>query len=118
VSGTAVDKAGNTETATVRVSIDRTPPSVVASRSPQPNANGWNNTPVVVTFSASDALSGVATNGISTPVTLSNDGPGQTANGTAVDGAGNVGTDTESGIHVDRTKPKIPVPSSAAPGAH
>src|SRR5205814_5803599 len=77
--------------------------------------NGWNNTPVVVAFSAIDGLSGVAAGSVTAPVTLSTDGAGQSASGTATDIAGNVGRAAVSGINIDRTKPSIAVSLSPAP---
>ena len=59
VTGTATDTAGNTATATVTVSIDTTAPTITATVTPAPNAAGWNNTAVTVTFTCSDPVSGV-----------------------------------------------------------
>jgi hypothetical protein len=58
---------GGTATGQVTLKIDETPPSVpsgTAARSP--DANGWYNRPVAVTFTASDATSGIASCGGST----------------------------------------------------
>lgn len=105
VSGTAVDKAGNTAMTGVTLNIDKTPPIVTASQSPPANTNGWNNSPVVVTFAATDSLSGVAPGSLSPPVTLSAEGTNQSATGHAMDLAGNVSSVTLSGINIDRTPP-------------
>ena len=48
----SVDIAGNEEahdTATIR--IDQTVPGIAHTQTPPPNGNGWNNTPVTVSFS-------------------------------------------------------------------
>ncbi len=58
VTGTAVDRAGNTATASVSVNLDKAPPSITATATPAANASGWNNTDVTVSFVCSDALSG------------------------------------------------------------
>ena len=54
---------------------------------PAPNANGWNNTDVTVTFTCADAASGIAS--CTSPVTVTTEGAGQEICGTAIDNAGN-----------------------------
>src|SRR5262245_5994474 len=102
VTGPAAENAGNKATATVTRNIDKTAPVVTATPAPAANANGWNNTPVVVSFAATDALSGVNPASVTTPVTLSSDGANLSATGQATDLAGNVGTATKAGINIDR----------------
>jgi hypothetical protein len=118
VVGTAVDNAGNTATTSVTLNIDKAPPIVTATQSPDPNANGWNSGPVVVRFAATDALSGVALGSVSVTVTLSTDGANQSATGVANDIAGNVGSATRTGINIDQTKPTITVAFSPASNAN
>src|SRR4051812_154563 len=61
ISGTVTDLAGNTATATTApIQIDLSQPLIAASVSPPPNANGWNNGPVTVHFTCTDAGAGVA----------------------------------------------------------
>ncbi|MCA1721008.1 MAG: hypothetical protein LC779_07915 [Actinobacteria bacterium] len=60
VDGTAVDNAGNSASASASVSVDKSDPSVSATRSPAPNGAGWNDGDVTVSFSCDDVLSGVA----------------------------------------------------------
>ena len=115
VSGTAVDKAGNTAVATVQLKIDKTAPVVAATPAPAANANGWNNGPVVVTFTATDALSGVAPGSLTSPITLATDGSSLSATGHATDLAGNVGTATLTGINIDRSAPTISASLSPSP---
>jgi hypothetical protein len=113
----AKDGAGNTgysNTETVR--IDKTPPTITASRSPLPNANGWNNTDVTVSFTCYDALSGIDV--CPADVTLSSEGAGQSASGTAYDKAGNSATATESNINIDKTPPTITASRSPLPNAN
>ena len=106
VSGTCTDAAGNTSTAaSATVKIDTTTPTIVGSRTPGPNVNGWNNTDVTVSFSCSDELSGI--NSCSAPTTLSGEGAGQSVTGTAVDQAGNTASATVGDINIDKTIPTI-----------
>jgi hypothetical protein len=99
------DLAGNTASATVsNVNIDKTAPSLTAQLNPAPNANGWNNTDVTVSFNATDGLSGVAS--VSSPVTISNEGANQIVSGTATDLAGNTASVSAS-VSIDKTPPEL-----------
>jgi len=106
-SGTAVDNAGNSTSTTVSgINIDKTAPTVSANPAPSANANGWNNSDVTVSFSGSDALSGIAS--CDTAVVLSSEGAGQSASGTCTDVSGNVSAPAiASGIKIDKTVPTI-----------
>ena len=97
------DVAGNTEAAkSVQVKIDQTPPIIACSLSPLPNANGWNNTSVTVSFGATDALSGVAS--VSPAVALTREGAKQAVTGMATDNAGN-GASVTCLVNIDETPP-------------
>jgi hypothetical protein len=92
-SGTCVDHAGNSATATYTAQIDKDAPLVTASAAPPANANGWNNTDVVVSYSCSDdGGSGVDTGASD----LADDAltASGTASGTCVDNAGNSASDS------------------------
>jgi hypothetical protein len=106
VAATATDNANNVATDAVVVKLDKSEPSITASRTPAPNASGWNNTDVTVTFNCSDARSGVKTCPAS--VIKSGEGLGQSASGVAVDNADNTsGTASLNGINVDKTAPVL-----------
>jgi hypothetical protein len=108
VTGTATDNAGNSASATVSgISIDKTAPSITASRSAAPNAAGWNNAPVTVSFACNDALSGVGS--CSANQTLAGEGVGLTASGMAMDVAGNTASVSEGPINIDMTAPELSV---------
>jgi len=114
----AKDNAGNTEAEnSLTVKIDKTPPTITGSRNPGPNANGWNNTDITVSFTATDDISGVDT--VSPDVTISTEGVGQSATGTATDKAGNSTSATVSDINIDKTPPTLtfgaatPAPNAA-----
>lgn len=104
-SAPSCDPAGNCATGTATVSLDRTAPSVTASAAPSANAAGWNRTPVTVSFTCSDLLSGVAVcppNRI-----LSTESAGQSVSGTAIDRADNTASATVAPINVDLSPPTI-----------
>jgi len=107
-----VDNAGSTEAAhTLTVQIDETPPTITSSQSPPANAAGWNNSDVTVSFTCSDALSGIDT--CTAPITVSTEGAGQVETGTAKDKAGNTAT-TSRTINLDKTPPVLTMPVFAA----
>src|SRR2546430_1138598 len=86
VNGTAVDVAGNQSTASVTLNIDKTSPVVDVAVSPAPNGAGWNNGNATVTFTCTDATSGVAR--CPAPVTVTAEGAGQVISDAAVAVAG------------------------------
>ena len=102
------DQSGTLEpTRSVTFKIDKTPPTIVGSRAPAANAHGWNNTNVVVSFTCSDNLSGLAAGSPPMPTTLSTEGAGQSVTGMCQDVAGNSATAIISGINIDKTPPTI-----------
>jgi endonuclease G len=103
------DRAGNAATTTLGgVNIDRTPPTINASRTPAANPAGWNNTNVVAAATSGDALSGIdpAASTLA-PVTFSTDGANQTTTFHAVDKAGNSATTIVGNVNVDKTAPVL-----------
>jgi hypothetical protein len=108
VSGIAVNNAGNTASTSVTLNIDRGAPTVTASRSAPPNTNGWNNTPITVSFTCSDGGSGIAT--CPAPVVVNAEGAGQVVSGTAVDKAGNTAS-VSAMVKLDATPPAVSITS-------
>lgn len=106
-TATATDHLGNQGSGSVTVKLDKTNPTISASRSPQPNANGWNNGDVTISIACSDALSGIksCTGGGTTAV--STEGADQSVTATAVDNADNSSSTTVSPINVDKTAPSL-----------
>jgi hypothetical protein len=103
---TVTDLAGNSKTFTSpAVNIDKTSPTVTASRSPAPNANGWNNTNVTATYDATDAGSGIDGPASRTFV-FTSEGAGQSHSETFTDLAGNSATGTISNVNIDKTAPE------------
>ena len=113
VAVTATDAAGNVGSDSVIYTVDNTPPVVTATASPAANPAGWNNTDVTVTFTATDALSGVAA--IDPNVTVTTEGANQVITGTATDKAGNVGTGSIT-LNIDKTPPTISAGATNADG--
>jgi hypothetical protein len=105
VTGAARDHAGNVRSATVGgISIDRTPPTITASRTPA-GPFGWNNGDVEVAFQCADALSGVAS--CSAAASVAGEGARQSVTGSALDRAGHEASIAVTGINVDRTAPVV-----------
>jgi hypothetical protein len=101
---------GGTTTESVTIKRDTTPPIATATAGPPPNANGWNRTNVTVTFTGTDATSGVES--CDPPVILKTNGMDQSASGRCYDFAG-IQSDlaTASGINIDKTKPTVVITS-------
>jgi hypothetical protein len=98
---------------TLEIMQDTTPPTMTAVPTPPANAQGWHNSPVVVTFSATDAGSGMTH--LPVPVTITTEGAGQIVKGTATDFAGNRAKATTV-VSLDMTPPEF-VMTSPASGA-
>lgn len=109
VDGTATDNAGNSADTTVSgINIDRTAPNLSAAATKSPNANGWYKTDVTQTWSADDALSGLAGEKPA-DVVLSSEGEGQTVSATVSDMAGNTTSATSEAVKIDKTAPNTDV---------
>ncbi|HKS23398.1 MAG TPA: Ig-like domain-containing protein [Thermoanaerobaculia bacterium] len=92
------------------LTVDLTPPTIEAHVAPAPNAAGWNNSDVTVSFTCSDALSGIAT--CPADVVLHNDVAGQTVTSEAVDKAGNHNSASVT-VSIDTGVPHIAITSPA-----
>ncbi len=88
---TAVNASGESSPSnTISVLADTTPPTITYTVNPIANSNNYNTGNVLVTFHCSDAGSGVAT--CTSPVTVPNEGVGQSVTGMSTDNAGNTAT--------------------------
>jgi hypothetical protein len=106
VNGSCTDIAGNTATASSgTIKIDQTPPVIQFMFAGPLNAQGWANGPVTLTWSCSDATSGV----VASTVTqiISSAGANQSASATCQDRAGRTASDTHGGINIDLTLPTV-----------
>lgn len=95
---------GINESQELIVSSDITSPTITASTSSLPNAAGWHNTDVTVSFTCLDDSSGIAS--CPGPIAVSTEGADQVISGTAVDLAGNSAT-TSVTINLDKTRPTV-----------
>ncbi len=111
--GTCTDLAGNTASNTqTGINIDKTAPVItLLSRTPPPNAAGWNNTNVTVTWSCTDALSGPVAASLSQ--TLTAEGANQSATGTCTDLAGSSSSNTQT-VSIDKTAPTVGITAPAS----
>jgi hypothetical protein len=98
----ATNGDGVTRATSFMVKIDRTPPLLAITRTP-PDANGWNNGDVTVTFQCTDDNSGVAY--VSPSVVVTTEGAGQSVTGACRDNAGNTSRVTVA-INIDKTPPQ------------
>ena len=104
VNGTATDGAGNTASDSVSARIDKTKPTITATAVGTKNAAGWYKDDVTVSYTASDALSGIS----GTPASdLLREGTNQSASATVTDAAGNSAEAGVTGINVDETAPVL-----------
>jgi hypothetical protein len=95
-----VDNAGNVNTAGVGgINIDLTPPTLAGSA-----PEGWQKDDVKVTWTCSDALSGID-GGCPEPSSVTGEGANLSATASVDDRAGNKTTTTVEGIQIDRTSP-------------
>jgi hypothetical protein len=105
-SGSCRDKAGNvSDTASFGVKYDATPPVVTATPRRAPTKTGWYNHPVSVTFSGTDATSGI--DSCTAPVRYAGpDTASGAITGTCTDQAGNQSSTTFA-LKYDTTAPRI-----------
>ena len=109
---------GSQSSLPVTVKKDATPPTISgASPTRGPDSNGWYNHPVGVTFSGSDAISGLA--GCSSAGYSGPDTAGASFTGTCTDNAGNVsGPLTSGSIKYDATPPAVSLSLSRGPDSN
>ncbi len=109
----AQDNLGNTEVAkTLVVKLDKTAPTIAAAPDRPADSNGWYNHPLTVTFSGTDATSGIASCTPPTPYGGPDTATGSLT-GTCTDNAGNVGSATFA-FKYDATPPAIGITSPTA----
>ena len=110
VTGTAVDNAGNSTSASAFINLDKTAPTVSAAPDRASNAAGWYNADVTVSFTCSDELSGIASCPAAQTV---GEGAAQIVSGTATDAADNTADASVTNLNVDKTAPAIAASATA-----
>jgi hypothetical protein len=103
VSCTATSDGGTTN-ATKSIQLDKTAPVVSPGASRSPDANGWYNRPLTVSFVGADAISGIA--GCSSGSYAGPDSQAAALAGSCTDNAGNVGRASFS-FKYDATPPRL-----------
>ena len=95
-----------TNTTLVAYEGDTTPPTLTFTvHAPIANAAGWNNTPVDLSFTTADDLSGVQSSNPASPLHFTAEGANQTQQVTVTDNAGNTATFTSPAVNIDLTPP-------------
>jgi hypothetical protein len=117
VSGTCTDRAGNTSSGSFALQYDSTAPGVAAAASRAPDANGWYNRAVSVSFAQSPGdLSGPGS--CSAPVTYDRpDSTTASVSGTCTDAAGNTSAPVTLAFAYDGTAPEATASPSRAANA-
>jgi hypothetical protein len=111
----ATSDGGTTRITTKLLKIDADPPATAAISNRAPNGGGWYRTPVAISWSGTDATSGIA----SCRPTLNYAGPdttGTTVVGNCTDNAGNTSSAATS-LRYDSTPPVTDAASAPAPNA-
>jgi hypothetical protein len=86
------------------------PPVVIGTTDRAPNANGWYNAPVTITWTSIEPNGAAGTPTTPPPITLSTEGANQTVTSAkSCDPAGNCATGTVSGLNIDMTPPTVSV---------
>jgi hypothetical protein len=92
------------------VTVDDQPPVVTGSTDRAPNANGWYNAPVTITWTSVEPNGAAGTPTTPPPVTLSTEGANQTVTSAkSCDPAGNCATGAVTGLNIDTTPPTVSV---------
>lgn len=115
----ATNGAGLSNSVSVAVMIDLTAPIITPTVTPAPNAAGWNNTDVTVSWNLSDPTSGIdlATDVGCGTVTLTTEAAGTTLTCTTANGAG-IFASASVTIKIDKTAPTLTFgAASPAPNA-
>jgi hypothetical protein len=113
VSGSCVDRAGNTTVRAFTLDYDAAAPQVTATPARVPDSNGWYNHALTVSFAGTDATSGIDV--CTAPQSYSGpDSASASVSGSCRDQAGN-STARSFGLSYDATAPQVSGRSPARP---
>jgi len=110
----AVNGAGLTNSVSVVVKIDTTPPTVTPTINPAPNGAGWDKTAVTVSWTLSDPISGADPVSGCDPTTLTAETGGTSITCTAANGAGLTRSVTVT-VKIDLTPPTAMASATPSP---
>ena len=111
VAGSVADIAGNMDSTSVNVSLDKTAPSITSTLSSPANAAGWHKQAVTLSYVCSDTLSGIQT--CPADIIVNTEGANQNITADAIDVADNSATENNT-INLDTTAPTIAITSPLA----
>ena len=113
-TGSCTDRAGNTSSGSFLVRYDKTPPATTAVPTRAADSAGWYRTPITISGSGTDALSGVAPNSCTSTIYSGPDTSGTSKSVTCTDRAGNSSSDS-SVVKYDATPPVVTAATARAP---
>ena len=109
--------AGGAASRSVTIKRDTVAPTLSFGLvSPAPDANGWHQSDVSISFVANDALSGVSSTSSTSPALVTGEGTGLTKQVSVTDRAGNTATFTTPAFKIDRSAPSITETIVGPPG--
>jgi hypothetical protein len=116
VHGTCTDAAGNSAASNFSVQYDSTAPAVEVDAARPADHDGWYNHPVSISWSGTDATSGIDT--CKPPLTYSGPDDGNASSGgQCTDHAGNTGSPPALSFRYDATPPSVTALPSRLPDA-
>jgi hypothetical protein len=113
-NGATTDKAGNTASTTVTLNVQLSPLAIAASAAPAPNAAGWNNSDVTVSFLCSGGVPPLQCPASQTVIT---EGANQQISGTVTDASAQTAS-TSLTVKLDKTPPVVTAAVVPAPDAN
>ena len=117
VSGSCVDRAGNTSVRSFALSYDGTAPHAFGAPAREPDSNGWYNQPIRVAFDGTDTTSGI--DSCTAPQVYSGpDAANASLSGDCTDRAGNISAVETLSLGYDATPPQVTAIPGRAPDAN